>query len=503
MKSMMPAQFSFWLSFYHAILSNDSIALQSALNTCPLDSTELQALINCTCVPPTKEEENTRPLLLQAASKGNKTIVDLLLKAGADIDVCLSDGWTALITSLDSQHTDLARHLIANGADIHARTSADTRVLDFVLFNGDLNLAHILLQQGETPEHINKNGVNSLHHAAESGSVETVQHILEKTPFRADTADLAGMRPLDRSGSLDVFHYLHQQAPDLPINIVLNDKGLTSAMNFAREGQTQIVLAMLDLGVDLHATTADGSTLLHYAALARDGAELVKALISMGANVASSNKIGNKPLHWAVKGGCLDSVKALVNAGSHIDAENKVHFIIDEFKKPLYLAIEKGQGEIARYLIEMGADVNAVNDDAGSTPLTAACNKDDLPMIRYLLDHGAHPGGVAYKGRDALFLPLGEVRSPEAAQMLIDAGADVNERTRLDDTVLHILVDSLDPNHPKWRMYPNLWQQQLDLIRVIVGAGGDPLQRDGSMKTVLSYAEHNDIKEILSANSED
>src|SRR5437762_2374265 len=56
---------------------------------------------------------------------------------------------------------------------------------------------------------------------------------------------------------------------------------------------------------------------------------------------------------------------------------------------PLHDAAWSGNRELAAYLIEHGANVQARHAEGGSTPLAFAVIKNDLAMVDLLLAHGA------------------------------------------------------------------------------------------------------------------
>ncbi len=56
------------------------------------------------------------------------------------------------------------------------------------------------------------------------------------------------------------------------------------------------------------------------------------------------------------------------------------------------LALYYEQPEVARSLIDAGADVNLrAANAAGVAPIHAACARQNLAMLRMLLEHGADP----------------------------------------------------------------------------------------------------------------
>lgn len=105
-------------------------------------------------------------------------------------------------------------------------------------------------------------------------------------------------------------------------------------------------------------------------------------------------------------------------------------FILNEYSRdgytPLQLACFFGRENVARYLVEKGADVNAVSHNVMAIqPLHAAAAGDHLGIVKLLLEVGADANGVQEGG----FRPLhtaAQNGSIELAHLLLEHGADVS-----------------------------------------------------------------------------
>ena len=122
-----------------------------------------------------------------------------------------------------------------------------------------------------------------------------------------------------------------------------------------------------------------------------DNLEMVKYLVSQGANVNASDKDGYTPLLLAAAvSGNLETVKYLISKGADVDAE------IDSGTRrghtALMLAALRAQDlEMVKYLVRKGADVNASDKD-GRTVLELINLyevKDSFRMTKYLVSQGA------------------------------------------------------------------------------------------------------------------
>jgi ankyrin repeat protein len=126
----------------------------------------------------------------------------------------------------------------------------------------------------------------------------------------------------------------------------------------------------------------------------------------------------------AIEKGDLDAVKALVESGNKPDTliEYGEHKIT-----PLMKASWEGEIDIAKYLIEKGADVNA-EDDSGQTPLFNAILRDHSNVVALLIEKGAK---VNIKD-SRQFTPLTSAAAAgyqEVVTILVKAGADLKAET--------------------------------------------------------------------------
>jgi ankyrin repeat protein len=129
--------------------------------------------------------------------------------------------------------------------------------------------------------------------------------------------------------------------------------------------------------------------------------------------------------------GDFETVKAILN--QHPEAVNEP----DEYGfTPLHGLAEEEHLDIARYLIERGANVNASNDE-GITPLHLAAWP---AMAALLLTHGARLDATDQAGRTPLLVLAEEPDREDVIELLLKAGADVNAAARDGSHALDIAI---------------------------------------------------------------
>ena len=142
-----------------------------------------------------------------------------------------------------------------------------------------------------------------------------------------------------------------------------------------KHGHEDVVIALLDQGIDPNEQNRRGEYPLHWAV--RYGhVDVVNAILDRGGDINALNNKGHPPVHWAVLYGHWDTVTTLMDRGAN------------DQKALLHLAIKYGHTAVVTVLLDRGADINVLDDD-GKTPLYLAVERDQVDILNVLLDRGA------------------------------------------------------------------------------------------------------------------
>lgn len=150
----------------------------------------------------------------------------------------------------------------------------------------------------------------------------------------------------------------------------------------AAYGHTEVVKLLLDKGAHVNMGNEGGETALHYAA--RHGhTKVMQILLEHGADPDGKGTGCGTPLQWAVRGGQPQSVKTLLDYGVDInqrgtDGETALSTAVSHYP------------DMISFLISLGADVNTRADN-GCTPLHKAYWAENKEVARLLLERGADP----------------------------------------------------------------------------------------------------------------
>ena len=202
--------------------------------------------------------------------------------------------------------------------------------------------------------------------------------------------------------------------------------------------------------------------------------EIVRLLLEHGANADAESRWGIAPIAQAVSIGNAYQVRLMspknLSRRFRISSANERWRLLD-------LAVDRGDIDIARALIEKGADPNMPNDIG--TPLHYAARGGHLELAKLLLDKGALIDTRGSFARTPLHLAISS--GQEIVNLLLDRGASINLVDSNGLTALHSLVKG-----------PGLPDSQL--VRLLVERGADPTIQDNDGETALHYAAQKGCK---------
>ena len=206
--------------------------------------------------------------------------------------------------------------------------------------------------------------------AATQGDVLKVKEMLRADPSLAQAKDQNGVSVILKAtyyGKRDVVDALLASGVELNV------------FEAAATGQTKRVEDLIKKDPTLvSAYSPDGFTALSLAAFFGH-AETVNALLAAGApvNAASRETMKLTPLASALAVERNDIARTLIDHGADVNAKG------DNDVTPLHTAAARGNLESAKLLLEHGADINAMTKD-GKAPVAYAEERNHPEMVEFL-----------------------------------------------------------------------------------------------------------------------
>jgi ankyrin repeat protein len=415
------------------------------------DVAEVKRLLNAGADASIANNYGAAPMGL-AAEVGHTEILKLLLDAGADVDSPNPEGQTALLAVARTGNVEAARLLLSHGATIDARERwgeqtalmwASARrhpeMMELLIANGaDVNARSAVrdYQRHVTaegrPKSLDSGGFTPLLYAARENCLACVEVLLEHGADM-DLPDPDGVSPLllaIMNANWDLARQLIVAGADVDQWDIYGEAPLFTAVGL--RSRIDGGRASID---PLNET--DGLTIVRM--LLDRGANPNMQLFFRPANVrGSTNTRGSTPLIRAATNGDLEVVNLLLEHGADAglymaDRQTPIHAVLAGSSS------EAQALELIRVLHEAGTDVNAIalvnhrEETRGGTALHYAVRKRYRDVIRTLASYGIEMNAKDQDGLTALdytqargFMPFMALQTPvyeEEAALLRELGA--------------------------------------------------------------------------------
>jgi ankyrin repeat protein len=395
-------------------------ALLAAARTYDVSRSMLEMLIGAGADPnfTYETDEILGPPLSVAASSSRTETATCLVDLGANPKFVNRNGDNAMIFAAISQTAcalDMINCLVDLGVDPNAESQWNESPLSIASRRGRFDMIRELLRAGADPSRL---GWSPLMHAVALGTSSDCRSILATGPSLADRDRKWERTPFLLAAQVGE---VEKAALLLEAGAQLDDRGRcgkTALKHAAEMGHTDLVEWLLAKGADANSVDDFGETALISAA-SHGAADCVEALLRGGGHAHTETPVGNSAIDQAHN---IETVIALRGAGCDIDRIN------GQGRSVLIDASEDGRLDFVNQLLAIGADPNRA--DASYAPLHAAVNRDEIEVALALLKGGADPNQPAVDDWTALFY----VRTPEAAQLLLDFGADRSCRDSIGRT---------------------------------------------------------------------
>eukprot|EP01060_Flectonema_neradi_P039860 TRINITY_DN8935_c2_g1_i1.p1 TRINITY_DN8935_c2_g1~~TRINITY_DN8935_c2_g1_i1.p1 ORF type:complete len:562 (+),score=87.76 TRINITY_DN8935_c2_g1_i1:71-1756(+) len=419
--------------------------------------------------------------LSQTGAGTTPSVVEILLKAGAEVDTIYNDV-TPLINACRYCETELVKLLLDYGADVNLGVGCRRPLNEAIKGRCDEDLLRLLLEAGAD---INNGGDNNLLTRAVKwcSSVSHLDILLKAgaDPNITPKCEVPPLREACARGLMDHAKLLIKAG-----SVVKNDYLLDVVKSAVKSESPEsgvfvewfITLPDINFYIE-----SQKSSVLHWVSSRDQGPEILKILLqSSSADVNAVDSEGKTPLFISCECVVPEACKILLQHGAD------PNICSNKNRSPLFISCYNGCDDVAELLLRHGACVD-VPDHHDRTPLFISCECVVPEACKILLQHGADPNICSNKNRSPLFISCYN-GCDDVAELLLRHGACVD----------------VPDHHDRTPMFISSKRGYLNCIKLLLSYGAEVGLRDRYNRTPLFIACATNridiVRELLVAGSD-
>lgn len=411
--------------------------------------------------PDTKDSSTENSVLTCAVDKDHHDIIEMLLDAGAGVNITKGRGLGPLSSAARPDRKDILLHLLKHKPDVKSLNAAFVKAAYF----GYREIMDLLVKKGVDLTMV-EDGDTILAWALEnaitydSDSVKE-ENIIETIKFLLTLGADVNIRYNKKNGKITPLLLAIEKRHDCVVKTLLNNGAdpevrwecdrcmyhtMTPLMLAVKTNQKNVAEILLDAGASIN----------------------TKLVSINGDDIAG----GSSALMMSV---CNSEISEML-----INRNADLKIINDKGESLLSVAAHCNDTNVSKILISKGLDINHKNN-IGNTPLFYAADNHKEENVRLLLDNGTDVNIRNKKGEIALMFAVDDLYcdSPVPVIALLDKGSDVNARDNDDITALMIAAE----------------RGCINYVKILLERGADATLKDSMGRTVMEFAEKSDLTE--------
>ncbi|KAF5879917.1 ankyrin repeat and SOCS box protein 2-like, partial [Clarias magur] len=329
--------------------------------------------------------------LYKACEKGTEEAVGLLIRYGALTNKASIQGATPLHEAVASKNVEMCKLLLQAKAILMAKNIYGIDPTFTAAQCGAAEVLRFLLMKGADVNTQANDGASALFEASKNGHSEVVE-ILLANHAQVNKSNKAGLFPIHVAAKNGHYRVVSLLIPRTD-RTKIKHCGISPLHLAAERNRDEVLEILIDAGFDVNSTLSEDWSKMYedhrktalYCAVSNSNVDAAAMLLEAGAD---PNLDTFNPLLVAVRKGCIEMVKLLVNHGANINSILPTH--PTEF--PAALIFSMNNLPMIKYLMDYGCDAQSCfkcDYGSGTHPPIKSSMRDGRDRLYYLNDESS------------------------------------------------------------------------------------------------------------------